>query len=206
MKKISLLSLLALVTTLLFSSCTKDSCTTTTTYFKYEPIYKTVDEIRQPIAIEAVRDLKKPGKIYMYHNYLLINEQFEGIHVIDNSNPASPNKVAFIKIEGNIDMAMKGNILYADSYIDLVTIDMTNVLSPVLVDRDEAVFPDYGTRSMATTYIQLITVICIRLILTIYTIQKKDLYKILVGQILKLFFLIKIHYSLEVTKECLFMM
>jgi hypothetical protein len=126
------------------ASCTKDSCTTKTTYMKYEPIYKTLDEIRQPVTVEAARALKYPGKIYLYHNYLLINEKFEGIHVIDNNDPSNPVNVGFIKIEGNVDMAVKGNILYADSYIDLLTIDISDVNNPQLLDRDEEVFPSYG--------------------------------------------------------------
>jgi hypothetical protein len=126
------------------SSCTKDKCTTKMTYVKYEPVYKTLAEIRQPVTMESPRPLKNPGKIYLYHSYLLINEQLEGIHIIDNSNPSSPANVAFLKIEGNLDMAIKGNMLYADNYIDLVTIDLSNPMQATLVDRDMNVFPNYG--------------------------------------------------------------
>jgi hypothetical protein len=42
-------------------------------------------------------------------------------------------------------MAVKGNILYADSYIDLLTIDISDINNPQLLDRDEEVFPSYGT-------------------------------------------------------------
>lgn len=144
MKQMKLFAVLA-VALFFAASCTKDSCKTTTTYMKYEPIYKSLDEIRQPIAAESSRDLKYPGKIYLYHNYLLINEKFEGIHVIDNNDPSNPVNVGFIKIEGNVDMAVKGNILYADSYIDLLTIDISDINNPQMLDRDEDVFPFYGT-------------------------------------------------------------
>ena len=127
------------------ASCTKDKCTTRMTYVKYEPVYKTLDEIRQPISMEAARALKNPGKIYLYHSYLLVNEQLEGIHLFDNSDPSNPVNVGFIKINGNLDMAIKGNMLYADSYIDLLSIDLSIPMQPVLADRDENVFPNYGT-------------------------------------------------------------
>lgn len=144
MKQIKLFAVLA-VALFFVASCTKDSCKTTTTYVKYEPIYMSLDEIRQPIAVESSRALKYPGKIYLYHNYLLINEKLEGIHVIDNNDPSNPVNVGFIKIEGNVDMAVKGNILYADSYIDLLTIDISDINNPQILDRDEDVFPFYGT-------------------------------------------------------------
>ncbi|MBE0678633.1 MAG: hypothetical protein IH592_07705, partial [Bacteroidales bacterium] len=65
-----------------------------------------------------------------------------GIHVIDNSNPANPEKVAFYEIMGNVDMAIRGNILFADSYIDLLAIDITDIDNPVEIDRIENVFPE----------------------------------------------------------------
>jgi hypothetical protein len=136
---------LSIVCTFLLISCAKDKCTTKTTYLKYTPIYKSVDEIRQPISFESARELKNPGKIYLYHSFILVNEQLEGIHIFDNSNPSNPVNLGFLKIQGNLDMAIKNNMLYADSYIDLLTIDLSNPLNATLVDRDNNVFPSYGT-------------------------------------------------------------
>jgi hypothetical protein len=66
----------------------------------------------------------------------------KGIHVIDNSDPANPQMVCFYEIMGNVDMAIRGNILFADSYIDLVAIDITNIDKPVEINRIENVFPE----------------------------------------------------------------
>ncbi|HHN47860.1 MAG TPA: hypothetical protein ENN08_02830, partial [Bacteroidales bacterium] len=52
----------------------------------------------------------------------------QGIHVVDNSNPASPQIISFIAIPGNYDLAIRGNILFADSYIDLVALDISDPL------------------------------------------------------------------------------
>ncbi len=65
--------------------------------------------------------LKQTGKIYIYGNYIFLNEFDRGIHIFDNTQPASPKNIAFIPIPGNQDMAVTGNTLYADSYSDLVT-------------------------------------------------------------------------------------
>ena len=65
----------------------------------------------------------------------------KGIHVYNNTNPASLQYVGFITIPGNVDMVIKGNIMYADSYIDLVGIDITNPASAKEVTRLKSVFP-----------------------------------------------------------------
>ena len=60
--------------------------------------------------------------------------------MIDNTNPASPQNIAFIDIPGNLDIAIKGNIMYADNYADLLTIDISDMQNPNLTCRDEEVF------------------------------------------------------------------
>lgn len=143
--KLSIWWLGAVASSLLLTGCVKDQCTQRMTYMKDVPVYKTMDEIRVPITSAGVRALKNPGKIYLYNNYVLINEIHEGVHIIDNSNPTSPQSIAFIPIPGNVDIAMKGNVLYADNYMDLVAIDVTNPNQAQLLKRVESVFPTYGT-------------------------------------------------------------
>ena len=48
----------------------------------YRPIYASENEVNQ-VTTEAPQPLKKPGKIYVRGNYLFINEQGKGIHLID---------------------------------------------------------------------------------------------------------------------------
>lgn len=86
--------------------------------------------------------LSVAGKIYVYDNYLLINEPGNGVHVVDNSNPSRPRFVSFIKVPGNVDMAVNNNVLYADSYIDLLVFDISNPLKIHLIKRLEDVFPN----------------------------------------------------------------
>lgn len=126
------------------TSCTQDTCTREITYTKYTPIFMTLTEMRQDVAMTASRDLVEPGKIYFYNNYIFINELREGIHIIDNTDPSAPQNLGFIEIKGNVDMAVKDNILYADNYMDLLAIDITNPLAPVQVSRRQDVFPLLG--------------------------------------------------------------
>ncbi|MBC3541594.1 hypothetical protein H7U12_18005 [Rufibacter sp. H-1] len=121
---------------LFLGSCT-DDCQSTITYTTYEPVYMTKTELRSSVQVEPARALQKPGKIYSYGHYLFVNEQQAGIHIIDNSNPAAPQRLSFISIPGNVDMAVKGNTLYADNYIDLLVLDISNPKAVTLVRRVE---------------------------------------------------------------------
>jgi hypothetical protein len=49
--------------------------------------------------------------------------------------------MGFIEIPGNIDIAIKDNVLYADSYTDLVSIDVSSFSAIKEVGRVEKVFP-----------------------------------------------------------------
>ena len=129
---------------LLTQSCLKDSCEGIQTFIQFDPVYKTVDEIRQEIQIGAARDLCKPGKLFYYSDYIFVNEFREGVHVIDNRNSNNPINVAFIQIPGNVDVAVKGNVMYADNYIDLISFDITDPTNPSFKTRTEDVFESHA--------------------------------------------------------------
>ncbi len=106
----------------------------------YRPIYLSYEELRQ-VNTQGPRSLKHPGKIYVRGTYLFINEPGEGIHIIDNHDPTQPKPLAFVNIRGNVDMAVKGNVLYADNATDLVALDITNPQQVQVLNRVENVFP-----------------------------------------------------------------
>ncbi|MBK9105627.1 MAG: hypothetical protein IPL92_13940 [Saprospiraceae bacterium] len=133
---------------LLFASafltgCEQDKCTRTEEFIAFEPVFKRIDEMRMPSTYVAPKSLTAPGKIFYYKGYLLINEMNQGIHVIDNRQPESPQNLGFIEIPGNLDMAVHNDVLYADSYLDLVAINITNPTAPVEVERVNDVFQNF---------------------------------------------------------------
>ncbi|MGB3077616.1 MAG: hypothetical protein WBB31_00950 [Saprospiraceae bacterium] len=146
MKSIFQFSFLAvLLASFLMSGCEQDRCTRTEEYIGYEPVFKRIDDMRVPASFGAARGLESPGKIFYYKGYLLINEMNKGIHVIDNSNPQSPVNIGFIDLPGTLDMAVNNDILYADNYLDLVGIDISNPTAPVEVSRVNDVFQSFYT-------------------------------------------------------------
>lgn len=133
------LLLFALVLTSL-AGC-DDKCRETRTYRRYTNVTLTAAQVHAGVALEEPRALEKPGKIYTKDGYLYINELKQGIHLIDNRDPANPRPVAFLRIPGNGDMAVRNNILYADSYMDLVAFDISNPAAVREVNRVPNVFP-----------------------------------------------------------------
>ncbi|MES2731778.1 MAG: hypothetical protein V4714_08520 [Bacteroidota bacterium] len=130
-------------------SC-KDDCKTTYTYKSYEPVYMLRDELRNAVATQAAKTLVNPGKIYAKGDYIFVNEIDKGIHIIDNSHPTAPQLISFINIPGNKDIAVHNNTLYADSYIDLLALDISNPQNISVLKRLENVFPSYGYENSAS--------------------------------------------------------
>ena len=128
---------------ILFSGCLKDECDRVHEYVKYVPVYMTAEGMRVSVTAQGSQELRAPGNLYYYNDYLLINERLKGVHVIDNHDPANPVNVGFIEIPGNRDIAVQNNTLYADMFIDLVAIDITDVRNPVLECRVDNVFEHF---------------------------------------------------------------
>jgi hypothetical protein len=132
--------------TFFLSSCVKDQCKGSYTYSYYTAVYETTAQVRSNIKSSAPQPIENPGKIVILNNFIFLNDVDKGVHVIDNSNPASPKNVAFISIPGNMDLAIKGNTLYADLYTDLVTLGISDPMNVVVKNYNRGVFPyrNYG--------------------------------------------------------------
>ncbi|MCU7552454.1 hypothetical protein OCK74_25265 [Chitinophagaceae bacterium LB-8] len=130
------------LTLLIFSGCLKDQCSNT--YTIYSPVYKTLTQVRADMKSGQPQAIERPGKIYIRGNFIFWNELNKGIHIIDNSNPASPKNISFIKVPGNVDIAVKGSYLYADNYSDLVVFDISKPTNVFPVKFLNKVFTDRG--------------------------------------------------------------
>jgi len=148
-------SLFGLLITLLFLTSCEDSNVQTITWVEFEPVYMSMAEFQRAVDLEESRDLVNPGKIYFYNGFLFINEINKGVHIIDNRDPSAPVNTGFINIPANKDIAVKDDILYADSQKDLLVFDIKNLQQAELTDRIESVFnvsanrpPGFTTQSI----------------------------------------------------------
>lgn len=110
------------------AGCTKKNCRNYIVKTKwYTPILMSTKDYWASIKSEAPKEIGTAGKIYIKDQYIFVSEPYKGIHVIDNSDPTSPKPLAFLNVMGNQDVAIKGNILYADSYSDLTVFDISDL-------------------------------------------------------------------------------
>ncbi len=121
-----------------FSSCED---TILREYKGYAPVYLSFEDLRSSVLVDQGNDLKNPGKIYYKDSYIFIVEELKGIHVFDNTNPASPVNKTFVKLPGVVDISIAGNILYADSFVDLVVLDVQDIENIKEVGRVKDILP-----------------------------------------------------------------
>ncbi len=79
-------------------------------------------------------------KIYLSGNTLCVSEYQYGIRLYDVADVGAPALKNFLALDGNADMAVKGNILYCDSYKDLVVYDISDRSNPVRKTEIKDVF------------------------------------------------------------------
>lgn len=79
-------------------------------------------------------------KIYLSDNTLCVSEYQYGIRLYDVADVASPALKGYIALDGNADMAVKGNILFCDSYRDLVVYDISDRANPIRKTEVKDVF------------------------------------------------------------------
>jgi hypothetical protein len=111
-------------------------------YTMYEPIFMHRLELEKSVKLKEPQNIKETGKIYIWENFLFINEPFKGIHVFDNTNTEAPVALGFINIIGNIDIAIKNGFLLADNATDLISIDLKDINNIVVVNRIRNTFPE----------------------------------------------------------------
>lgn len=143
MKTIKLLCLCLFVG--FFASCNQEDDRSTETAKFAVPVIKSLETLRNSISVTSAQETNSEGKIYIAENLLFYIAQESGIHIFDNSNPANPKNMAFINLEGVHDIAVKGNYLYADNFVDLVVFDISNINNIEVVRVAENVISFYPT-------------------------------------------------------------
>jgi len=123
----------------LLTSCLKDHCSEK--YRAYFPIYKSRESLLGEVGLKTPMDIVSAGKIFIYGNYIFINDVDKGIHIIDNTSPASPKQIGFLNIQGNLDLWVKNNLLYADCFDNLLVLDISQIQDIHLVESLPNVFP-----------------------------------------------------------------
>lgn len=120
------------------SACNKEELSTYNGPGK-RPVYlplSALDDIKnlppQPISLS--------GPIFLRDTLFFMLEQKKGIHVFNVRDSANVQQLTFFQIPAVTDFTIAGNRLYADSWRDLVTLDISNLYQIQLLDRQKDVF------------------------------------------------------------------
>ena len=107
----------------------------------HQPVYLSYQELRTSVRQGNFEPFEDVGRLYVYGDTVFLNERNQGIHVINNLNPILPVPIGFIHIPGNTELSIRDAHLYADSYVDLVTLDISDLSNIIEVNRLIDIFP-----------------------------------------------------------------
>ncbi len=108
----------------------------------YQPTLMSRQLLENSVSIKNSSNIYQAGKIYLYKNYIFINEKYKGFHIIDNTNGSLPTKIGFIAIAGSLDMAIKNDVIYVDNSTDLVANNAKDINNIVETKRFRSTFPE----------------------------------------------------------------
>ncbi len=129
---------LAIMLCSLFASCVKQELDSFSGLGK-RPVYLPVSELG---AIENLppQQIAKTGTIFLRDTLFFMLEQKKGIHVFNVKDSLNTVSLTFFQIPAITDFTIVGDLLYADSWRDLVVIDISDLFAIRLVDRQTNVF------------------------------------------------------------------
>lgn len=85
--------------------------------------------------------IAEPGKLFLQGSYVFITDIGRGVHIVNNSDPAHPQKVKFISIPGVRDVAVKSSVMFADNLTDLVAFDISDINNVTFSHRIKNIYP-----------------------------------------------------------------
>jgi hypothetical protein len=103
------------------------------------PVYIAVADL-DSITNLPPQPVLQTGSIFLRDTLFFMLEQKKGIHVFDIKDSMNIRKLTFFKIPAISDFVISGNRLYADSWKDLLTIDISDLYKIRVLDRQRNAF------------------------------------------------------------------
>ncbi len=103
------------------------------------PVYLPLESLTD-ITNTAPLPIGKTGPIFLRDSLFFIVEPGKGIHVFNVSDSLNVVNMTFFLIPAINDFSISGQRLYADSWKDLVTIDISDIYHIRVLDRQVGVF------------------------------------------------------------------
>lgn len=124
---------IALLCCTVWASCEKEELQAYSGTGK-RPVYAPLSELTD-IGNLAPQAIYQTGPIFLQDTLFFMLEQKKGIHVFNVSDSLHVASLTFFKIPAISDFTISGNRLYADSWRDLLTIDISDLYHIKVLDR-----------------------------------------------------------------------
>ncbi len=135
------LPILFCFTSLFLISCEKEACLREVTYTIGSPVFDDLQKHRIPIKNTPQADVFRPGKIEIAGDHIFLQDEGAGIHIYSQKDKADPLHINFIHIPGNQEFFLEDDLLIANNFYDILTIDISDPGNPRLVKRAEIAIP-----------------------------------------------------------------
>lgn len=134
--------LIPLLATLLLAICL-GSCTQRSLFLPSgegkRPIYAPLSAL-DDIQVLPPQPVAESGPIFLLDTLFFMVEQYQGIHVFSVADPAEPVALAFWQIPALTGFTISNGRLFADSWRDLIVLDITNIADIQLLSRQSGTF------------------------------------------------------------------
>lgn len=91
------------------------------------PVYVAPDDLKVIKSEPPRNHISESGTIFLKDTLFFILDRYQGVHVFSIRDTAHTTNLAFISIPACLDFTVDGNYLYADSWRDLVVVDITQL-------------------------------------------------------------------------------
>jgi hypothetical protein len=98
------------------------------------------------------RFIEELGNLVLFRQYILVAEEFQGIHVIDNSDPTNPLPVAFWHLPGVSSFAISGDILFLPLGRKLMAIDISDINMISILSVTDNIFNSFTGNDFPSNY------------------------------------------------------
>lgn len=113
----------------LFGGCEVDTSVPETKVWGYTPIYGAAP-LASDVQLQPAKSIGKKGKLYFKDNFLLLINEGEGVHFVNNADPDNPINYKFLAAPGIRNIAIKDSVLYLEmgtSLMSVLVIDFDSI-------------------------------------------------------------------------------
>jgi hypothetical protein len=98
------------------------------------PVYMSINDFEQ-IGNGPAQSIDATGTIFLLDSLLFMVEQYKGIHVLNVKDSLNVGYLTFIRLPAVRDFTLAWPYLYADSWRDLVTLDLSDLQQVKVTNR-----------------------------------------------------------------------